>query len=191
MEKIIHTEKYVKIFIPIPDDYDYKDREVLKTKELLNGTFALVFFELAKNKVKLLKFYTANGLYPHIDFGVEFQTIFKKGLGKDLLCKAIRYLLRETEYTSETTITLDASGVLSDTVLLLDKAVIEKYRNDYAQELSKIKEADRLKMIFKLYKHNKLVDYYKRYGFSVLYSLPLCTNMKTTLGKVLQHCSDV
>jgi hypothetical protein len=99
--------------------------------------------------------------------------------------------LRETEYTSETTITLDASGVLSDTVLLLDKAVIEKYQNDYAQELSKIKEADRLKMIFKLYKHNKLVDYYKRYGFSVLYSLPLCTNMKTTLGKVLQHCSDV
>jgi hypothetical protein len=49
----------------------------------------LVFFELAKNKIKLLKFYTANGLYPHIDFGTEFKNIFQKGLGKDLLCKAI------------------------------------------------------------------------------------------------------
>jgi hypothetical protein len=188
MEKIIHTEKYIKIFIPIPDDYDYKDREVLKTKELLNDTFGLVFFELAKNKIKLLKFYTANGLYPHIDFGAEF---FQKGLGKDLLCKAIRYLLRETDYTPETIITLDASGVLSDTICLLDKTVIEKYRHDHAQELSKIKEADRLKMIFKLYKHDKLVDYYKRYGFSVVYSIPLCTNMKTTLGKVFDHCTEI
>ena len=50
MEKIIHTEKYIKIFIPIPDDYDYKDREVLKTKELLNDTFGLVFLSLPKTK---------------------------------------------------------------------------------------------------------------------------------------------
>ena len=165
---------------------------MLKTKELLNGTFALVFFELSKNKVKLLKFYTANGLYPHIDFGMEFpvKNGIGKGIGKDLLCTAVNYLLQKTDYTAETVITLDASGVLSDTMILLDKTVIEKYRHDYAQELSKITEADRLKMIFKLYKHNKLVDYYKRYGFSVVYSLPLCTNMKTTLGKVLQHCSD-
>jgi len=187
MYKIILTEKYLKVFIPIPDDYDYKDREVLKTKELLNDTFGLVFFERSKNKVKLLKFYTASGLYPHIDFGQKFP----KGLGKDLLCTAIDYLLKNTDYTGETVVTLDASGVLSDTILLLDKTVVEQYRHDYAQELSKITEADRLKMIFKLYKHKKLVDYYKRYGFSVVYSLPLCTNMKTTLGKVFDHCTEV
>lgn len=210
--QLYDTNDNIYIKVPYPDNYPKtlfweKNREHEKGLAYLQSNY-----DKKEDVIYLQRLYvfpSMNSL-DESSFATPEERRLVKGLGKRMLCQAIKYLLEKNSITENTTIRLDASGGYCNEDGL--KYVMENYSEDEIDDYvntnftsvvtdhinyynSPMSLEDKAKLMCIYFDNQKLVRYYQTYGLTPILKEPgdidpWGESMIGTIKGVLDKCNS-
>ncbi len=198
----VEVEKgWLRITVPCLDNYPNKE---YKRHHLFIAVLSLNFDKDA-DKVRLNEFYVypSNSVYTTSE-----EKRLVKGLGKKMICHAIRILIVKRSITPDAILTLEASGGEAEEKVTKD--IMEKYTEteldkilsefpdtirdlEYDSKLEgrKITFNDKATLYCAYLQNQKLVDYYKTYGLQVEDDTDMSyTKMSGKVSDIIRTCKE-
>jgi hypothetical protein len=192
-------DETLKLTVPFPQNYP--DTEFKRKNK--NIASLSLSYNKEKNIVELGAFYVyTNQIDPSITSEDKRVT---KGLGKKMLCYALRELCEKGKINKNYVFSLIAIGgkytdECKEFVSKLDDSFLDKFLVNYPEDLSnhiryygrELTLEEKRELYCKINDNLKLVDYYKRYGLEpVMDGSGLGVTMIGSVEKALEHCTNL
>lgn len=165
----LYDTNTLRISVPYPDNYPNTE-----FKRRVKGKIAYVecTYDTERNTVFINELYVFTKTVP---FSSVLDKTITKGLGKKMLCSALRYLVDHDLITEHAIMTLHAKGgryteACKQEVASLSDEELNSFLQDYPGDVRLIQDSDDKKKIYCMIKDNaELVRYYNTYGLEAIH----------------------